>query len=156
MSLETDLQQEQVSHLDLKNFTRVGVGTSVKTTVEKMQAENQNCAVIVDDEQALVGIFTDRDILRKVVDNREVWDLPIDDVMTLNPLTVNSNSRADLALALMDFKHFRNVPVIDEAGKVIGNLTHYAIIKYLSDRFPESVYNLPPNPEQVAKKRGGA
>ena len=76
--------------------------------------------------------------------------------MTHSPLTVNATSRADMALALMDFKHFRNVPVVDDQGKVVGNLTHYAIIKYLSDRFPESVYNLPPDPQQVAKKRNGA
>jgi CBS domain-containing protein len=156
MTLELDLQQELVSHLDLNNFTTVGIGTSVRSTVEKMRAEDQHCAIIVDDEGVLVGIFTDRDILRKVVDTRETWDLPIDDVMTPSPLTVNGTSRADMALALMDFKHFRNVPVVDSNGKVIGNLTHYAIIKYLSDRFPESVYNLPPNPKQVTKKRNGA
>jgi len=156
MTLEYDLQQEQVCHLDLNNFTTVGIGTSVRTTIEKMREENHHCAIIVDDEGSLVGIFTDRDILRKVVDARETWDLPIDDVMTGSPLTVNATSRADMALALMDFKHFRNVPVVDDDGKVVGNLTHFAIIKYLSDRFPESVYNLPPNPKQVAKKRGGA
>ena len=156
MSLEHDLQQEQVVHLDLNNFTTVGIGTSVRTTIEKMRTENQNCAIIVDDEKKLVGIFTDRDILRKVVDARETWDLPIDDVMTHAPLTINATSRADMALALMDFKHFRNVPIVDDQGKVVGNLTHYAIIKYLSDRFPESVYNLPPDPQQVAKKRNGA
>jgi CBS domain-containing protein len=156
MSLEYDLQQEQVNHLDLNKFTTVGIGTSVRTTVEKMQAEKQNCAIIVDDEEKLIGIFTDRDILRKVVDSRETWDIPIDDVMTPNPFTVNATSRADVALALMDFKHFRSVPVVDEQGKVVGNLTHYAIIKYLSDRFPESVYNLPHNPQQVTRKRNGA
>jgi CBS domain-containing protein len=156
MSLEHDLQQEQVNHLDLNNFTAVGIGTSVRTTVEKMREENHHCAIVVDEDKKVVGIFTDRDILRKVVDVRETWDLPIDDVMTPAPLTVNGGSRADMALALMDFKQFRNVPVIDDEGKVMGNLTHYAIIKYLSDRFPESVYNLPPNPKQVTKKRGGA
>lgn len=155
MSLETDLQEEQVNHLDLNNFTTVEIGTSVKSTIEKMRAENQHCAIILD-EGSLVGIFTDRDILNKVIDSRETWDLPIEDVMTPSPLTVQAKHRADMALALMDFKHFRNVPVLDDDGKVVGNLTHYAIIKYLSDRFPESVYNLPPDPEQVTKKRGGA
>ncbi|MBN1991698.1 MAG: CBS domain-containing protein [Anaerolineae bacterium] len=155
MSLEQDLQLEQVQHLDLKNFTTVEIGTSVKKTVEKMRVENRHCAIIVD-EGELVGIFTDRDILRKVVDARETWDLPIDDLMTSTPLTVQAKDRADMALALMDFKHFRNVPVLDDEGKVIGNLTHQAIIKYLSDRFPESVYNLPPNPEQATRQRIGA
>jgi CBS domain-containing protein len=156
MTLEQDLQQAQVNHLDLNHFTIVGIGTSVKSTIEKMREEGRHCAIIVDDEESLVGIFTDRDILRKVADDRDSWDLPIDDIMTPAPLTVQTINRADMALALMDFKHFRNVPVVDSDGKVVGNLTHFAIIKYLSDRFPESVYNLPPNPKQVTKKRNGA
>jgi CBS domain-containing protein len=155
MSLERDLQEEQVGKLDLSHFITIEIGTSVKATIEKMRAENQRCAIIVDKGE-LVGIFTDRDILHKVVDARQTWELPVDDVMTPAPMTVNVKNRADMALALMDYKHFRNVPVLGDNGQVVGNLTHYAIIKYLSDRFPESVYNLPPNPEQVPQQRGGA
>ena len=109
MSLEHDLQQEQVNRLDLNDFTTVEIGTSVKSTIEQMRAEKQHCAFVVDDKGSLIGIFTDRDILRKVADSRETWDLPIDDVMTPSPISVHAVDRADLALALMDFKHFRNV-----------------------------------------------
>jgi CBS domain-containing protein len=104
----------------------------------------------------LVGIFTDRDILRRVVDAAETWNHPIEEVMTPTPLTVNSTDSADTALNLMNERHFRNVPVLDETGAVIGNLTHYAIVKYLADHFPESVYNLPPDPDRVARNRDGA
>jgi len=154
MSFEYDLQEEQVNQLDLSSFTTVEIGTSVKATIEKMRAENQHCAIILN-EGVLAGIFTDRDVLRKVVDSREIWDLPIDDVMTPSPFAVEAKNRVDLALALMDFKHFRNVPVVDDEGQVVGNLTHYAIIKYLSDHFPESVDNLPPDPGRVTKGRSG-
>lgn len=155
MSLEQDLRQEQVIHLNLNNFTSVISGTSVRVTVEKMRADDQHCAIVLR-EGTLAGIFTDRDILRKVVDAPETWDRPVDEVMTPSPIAVNQNEPADAALDLMDKKHFRNVPVLDEAGKVIGNLTPYAIIKYLADRFPESVYNLPPEPGRVSNKRDGA
>ena len=83
----------------------------------------------------LAGIFTDRDVLR--IDTHETWNLPIDDIMTPSPTTVNANDRADVALALMEYKRFRNIPVLDDQGAVVGNLTHYAIIKYLNDRFSE-------------------
>ena len=143
MSLEHDLQQQQVTCFDLTYFTSVEIGTSVKSTIEKMRAENQRCAIIIDNEGSLVGIFTERDIVRKVVDVRETWDLPIDDIMTRSPTSVNANDRADVALALMDYKHFRNIPVLNDKGTVIGNLTHYAIIKYLNERFSESVCHPP-------------
>jgi CBS domain-containing protein len=155
MTLEKNLQQEKVSHLDLSNFTKVESGTSVRETITVMRQEAHHCAIVMDGG-ALIGIFTDRDILRKVVDASETWDQPIDQVMTPTPITVNSSDPADAALALMDAKHFRNVPVTNKKGQVIGNLTHYAIIKYLADHFPKSVYNLPPNPDQVTSRRGGA
>lgn len=155
MSLEHDLQQEQVTCFDLMNFTSVEIGTSVKTTIEKMRAENQHCAIVVD-KGSLVGIFTDRDVLRKVVDARDTWDLPIDDIMTPSPTSVNANDRADVALALMDYKHFRNIPVLDDQGTVVGNLTHYAIIKYLNDHFSESACKPLPNSDEVASEKDNA
>lgn len=155
MSLEKDLRQEKVIHLNLGDFTEVQSGTSVRDTVEKMRRDGYNCAIIVKDKR-LVGIFTDRDLLRKVVDAPQTWDKPIDEVMTPSPITVKSQDPAYAALSLMDEKHFRNVPVIDDEGKIIGNLTHYAIVKYLADRFPESIYNLPPVPNRVTRNRDGA
>ncbi|MDX1523667.1 MAG: CBS domain-containing protein [Anaerolineae bacterium] len=155
MSLESNLQQEQVIHLDLNRFTTVESGTSVKATVKEMRTNAQHCAIVLD-KGVLAGIFTDRDILMRVVDAPQVWDRPIDEVMTPSPFAVNSNDKADKALALMDEKHFRNVPVLDQNGNVIGTLTHYAIIKYLADHFPESIYNLPPDPDQIADARDGA
>ena len=155
MSLEQDLQHEKVRHLDLTQFTEVTVGTSVRDTVTQMQKKGHHSAIVTKDG-ALAGIFTDRDLLRRVVDVPQCWDHPIEKVMTPSPLTVNANDEAFAAMQLMDEKHFRNVPVVDNAGKVVGNLTHYAIIKYLADRFPESVYNLPPESNQVTNKRDGA
>ena len=154
MSLENDLQTEQVLHLDVRDFTEVTSGTSVKDTVELMRKNQHNC-VLVTYEDKLIGIFTDRDLLRRVVDAPQTWDAPIDNVMSTAPITVDGDHPAYEALDLMDEKHFRNVPVVDKDGKVVGNLTHYAVVKYLADRFPESVYNLPPT-DQVTKKRGGA
>lgn len=155
MNLEKELQKELVAHLNLSNFTSVEIGISVKRTVEKMREEKNTCAIITD-QGALVGIFTEHDILAKIVDNPETWLLPIDDFITPSPLTVRDEDSVQVALAIMEEKQFRNVPVLNSEGKVVGNLTHYAIIKYLADRFPETVYNLSPDPDRTPRKRDGA
>ena len=152
MSLEQDLQQEQVAHLNLSHFSSIEIGTSVKTTIEIMRAENHHCALITD-SGPLVGIFTDHDILGGMVDDPDTWNLPIDDFITPDPKTINAKEPVDKALALMDDKHFRNIPVVDDDGNVVGNLTQYAIIEYLADRFPESVDSLLTDPNQVAPTR---
>jgi signal-transduction protein with cAMP-binding, CBS, and nucleotidyltransferase domain len=155
MTLELDLQHEMVTHLDIGSFTQVISGTLVKDTVEKMRYENHNCAIISKSGKP-VGIFTDRDLLLRVVDNPETWNVPIDEIMTTAPITVNVTDPAYQAMEVMDKKHIRNVPVLDGKGHVAGNLTHYAIIKFLADRFPSAVYNLPPDSDRVTKHRDGA
>jgi len=134
MGIEYDLQQEQVDQLDLKQFVSIGLGISVRATVEKMQAQNQHCAIITEDG-APVGIFTDRDVIRRIIDAPETWHRPIDDFMTPSPLTVKSKDSVNAALSLMNREHLRNVPVVDNKGILVGNLSHYAIISYLAERF---------------------
>ncbi len=154
MKLEYDLREERVRHLDLSWFATVESGVSVKEAVEQMRQAGQNCALIMRNE-ALLGIFTDRDMLMKVVTAPDTWNTAIDTVMTSSPVTVKDTVCAEDALHLMNEKRVRNLPVINEAGWVIGNLTHYALIKFLADQFPESVYNLPPDPNRTAHNRVG-
>ena len=99
MSLENDLQHEQVIHLDLTQFTAVKAGTSVRDTLEKMRQNSHHSAIVTKDG-VLAGIFTDRDLMRKVVDTPETWDDSIDKVMTPEPMTVNSSDPAYSAMAL--------------------------------------------------------
>lgn len=155
MSIETDLKQEKVSYLDLIVFAKVPSGASVRAVVEQMRRERRNCALILDDEQGLIGIFTDRDVLNKIVHQADTWDKPIDDYMTPQPASVNPQDSADIALNLMEKRRFRNVPVVDEAGHIHGNVSHYAFIKYLADRFPQEVYNLPPDDGISEDRYGG-
>lgn len=155
MPLEQDLQEERVSHLDLSRYATVESGTSVVETLKKMHQQRRNC-ILVTDGGRLIGIFTERDVLRKIAQNPDTWSRPVDEFMTPNPETVRPDDRAARALELMNTGHYRNVPVVDDQGHLVGNVTHYAIIAFLSDRFPQEIYNLPPEPDQVPKAPAGA
>lgn len=155
MSLESDLMAEEVGHLDLTRYTSVSKDHRVADVLEQMRSEEQNCALVVEDER-LAGIFTERDVLMKVVDHPETWDQPIGSVMTVTDATIQDDDQVSRAVDKMKAGHFRNLPALDAEGRVVGNLTQEAIIKFLSDHFPEEVYNLPPDPEKVAGKRAGA
>lgn len=154
MSIEHELQAEKVTTLDLTEYVVIESGTSVRETVAKMEESDHNCAFITRAGK-LVGIFTDRDVLRRVVDRPDLWDHAIDEVMTHNPHTVNASQTAGEALALMEGMHFRNTPVVNDAGELVGNLTHFALIRYLAERFPEEVLNLPPEPDHFGEDRYG-
>ncbi len=155
MSLQQDLWAEKVSHLELSDYVTIASGTKVIDVLRKMREQKHNCALITDGDR-LIGIFTDRDVLRKVVDVQESWEEPVGRLMTPSPQTVRMDDQVGRALDLMNEGHYRNMPVVDDSGKVVGNLTQPAMIKFLSDRFPQEIYNLPPEPEQVTKARDGA
>jgi CBS domain-containing protein len=154
MNLETSLLSEKITHLDLNEYTLVDSGSTVRATVEKLRTEKHNCAFVMKNDR-LLGIFTDRDAMRGVVDRPEVWEHPIDELMTHDPQWISSDQEVGDALKLMDSLHFRNVPVKDNQGRVVGNLTHFALIRYLGDLFPKEVYNLPPDPDQFGEERHG-
>ncbi len=154
MSLENELRTEQVIHLDLSGFSQVASGVTVRAVLDQIRADEHNACLIVENGN-LVGIFTDRDVLRKVVGRPDVLDGPIDDVMTRDPITIAPDSSAADALRLMDDNHFRNLPAIDADGSVIGNMTHLAIINYLAARYPVEVLNRPPEPDRFPRKAEG-
>ena len=154
MSVELDFLVETVKGLDLSEYSVIASGTTVRDAVNTMCSDAHNCSLIVLDDQ-IVGIFTDRDVLHKVVDQPKVWDQPVDEVMSPQPLTVNGRQLASDALRIMDEQRMRNLPVVSEEGEIIGNLTHFGIIRYLADLFPKEVYNLPPTPDHYGKQRHG-
>lgn len=154
MTLEQELQNEQVSHLNLTGFSRVATGTTVYETISRMRAERHNVCLITA-ENKLIGIFTDRDVLRKVAANPETLNQPIDSVMTHTPITILPDSSAAIALRLMDQNHFRNLPAVDEEGNIVGNMTHLAIVNYLATRYPVEVLNQPPRPDHFPRRAEG-
>ena len=96
----------------------------------------------------LIGIFTVRDVLRKVVSEPTTWDKPVDDVMTPDPITITLEASAADALWLMNEKRIRDLPALDNSGKIVGNMTNQTIINYLAARYPTDILNLPPRPDQ--------
>lgn len=154
MSLDQELKLEQVSHLDLSGFSRVAGETAVRDALALMRNEKHNVCLVTEGD-ALVGILTDRDVLQKISTHPETWDQPVADVMTPNPVTITPDTSAAEALWLMDEKHFRNLPVVDKNGVIIGDMTHQSVINFLAARYPVEVLNRPPKPDQFPRKPEG-
>ena len=86
----------------------------------KLMAQGQVGAVMVVDDDRLVGIFTERDALFRVIaQGRDSQTTPLADVMTAEPKTVDPDKSFGYALMMMHENGFRHVPVI-ENGKLIG------------------------------------
>jgi CBS domain-containing protein len=155
MSSGIDLQAEAVSRLDLSDFFAVDGSHIVSYVLDIMRLQHLS-AVLVLEGEALVGIFTERDVLLKIADKPETWGQPVRQFMTTSPQGLGPEDTILSALRLMNAGHFRNMPVCDKQGKPLGNLSQSSIIRFLTDRFPRDVYNLPPDPEAIPQSKEGA
>jgi len=80
-------------------------------------------AVLVVDKQRLVGIFTERDVVFRVLaKGQDAVTTPLRDVMTSSPFTLAQGTSYGHALLLMQENGFRHVPVVD-GERVVGIVT---------------------------------
>ncbi len=83
-------------------------------------------------------------------------DQPVETLMTTDPHTLDLDQTIRDAIVLMQTGRYRNVPVVDEDGILVGVVRQADIIRYLAESFPEELLNLPPRPNQRMKQPEGA
>ncbi len=95
----------------------------------KLMAEVKVGALLVLEDEQLVGIVSERDYARKVIlESRSSRDTPVRDVMTNVVLTVTPEQSIDECLVLMSKHHIRHLPVA-ENGKPIGMLSVMDVVR---------------------------
>jgi CBS domain-containing protein len=105
-------------------------------------------AVLVEEDGALVGIFTERDLLNRVDHADALWShVVVRDVMTPHPMVIHPDESLSEALRRLTQGHRRHLPVVDPRGHVIGLISIRDILTYVAERFPEEMMNLPPHPD---------
>jgi CBS domain-containing protein len=113
-------------------LVRVAPDESVQAAVGRMVEDNVG-AVAVCDGSRLVGIFTERDVLRLAGERARLDELRIDDVMTRNVVTVSADSDILAAARLMGERQIRHLPVV-EGENVLGLVGIRDVLGALTER----------------------
>jgi CBS domain-containing protein len=113
------------------------IGASRSDTVRAavdLLAEHRIGAVPVLDGDTVVGIFSERDLVRLLAAyGPESLDRSIDEVMTRSPVTCDSHTNVLGALSLMTQRRIRHLPIVDD-GKITGFVSIGDLVKYRIDR----------------------
>ncbi len=112
-------------------------------------------AVLICEGTKLVGIFTERDALKLMSSGADL-SKPVREVMSCPPVTIASTATVGEAIRKMSEGAYRHLPIVDKDQKPTGVLAVHGIVHYLVDHFPETVYNLPPDPKSRSREREGA
>ena len=105
---------------------------TAQVAVGRMLEENVGSVAVCDGDQ-LVGIFTERDVLRLANDGAALGELLVREVMTPRPVTVDPDDDVVAAAQLMGERRVRHLPVVQD-GKVLGMLGIRDVLGTLVER----------------------
>ncbi|HET8786227.1 MAG TPA: CBS domain-containing protein, partial [Candidatus Limnocylindrales bacterium] len=111
---------------------------------------------VTDEAGRLRGVLTERDIFAHLVGADVDLAQPVDDFLVDHPFTLNLDEPIRHAIDLMQTGRYRNVPLIDADGLLVGVVRPVDVLKYLAEAFPEELLNLPPRPHQLMDAPEGA
>ena len=168
VTLAKCLRNDRVSALRLRDVCRVSPRDTVEHVVSAMVACRAGFALVMEGGDGggasgggngagrLIGIFTERDFVNRVVAAGADAGRPVEGFMTRSPKTIRRSSSVHSAVELMASGGYRHLPVVGDGGEPLGVLSVKDVVRYLVEYFPAKVYNLPPTPDQTQPAREGA
>ncbi|MGZ5435934.1 MAG: CBS domain-containing protein [Pyrinomonadaceae bacterium] len=140
-------RHQLVRVLQTSDYVAVSPFTPLSQAIEAMKSDEGGC-VIVSDDGRVAGIFTERDLLTKVIGQQVDLNSPISQWMNPGVQTLSPDATVGDAVKLMNEKGFRNIPLVKK-GELIGLISVFDIITYLAECYPKATMNLPPLPAQI-------
>ena len=123
------LKVEDVMHSGEENPVVV-TGTLMRDALVTMTSKAMGAILIVDNQNRLIGILTDGDLRRAIQKHMNILELPVDQVMTKDPICVHALDMAIEALHLMEKRasQINVLPVLDQTGFLTGILRLHDLI----------------------------
>lgn len=146
---------DPIKILNLDYIHTVTQDTNLNEAVAYMADNNKGCVGIRDTEGKIVGIFTERDLLRRVVSkNINMSSSKIQDYMTRNPQMLSEEDPIAFALNRMSDGSYRHIP-ITKNGEVRYMLSVKDVVDQISLAYRDKVLNLPPQLKQDSSSQYG-
>jgi CBS domain-containing protein len=148
---------EKLKVLPRRDPLTVAPGTSLQACLERIrEAGTADSVFVIDAAGRLLGVLTERDIFARLVGPGADLEQPVERLMVDHPNTLHLDEPVRRAVELMQTGRFRNVPLIDDDGVLVGVVRPVDVLKYLAEAFPEELLNLPPRPHQRMVATEGA
>ena len=120
----------------------VGPASTVMDAVELMAEEGVGAVPVVEKDK-LRGIFTERDVmLRVVLKNKNPLQTRLVDVMTASPLTVTRDLPLDETLNFLLDNHIRHLPIVDSDGRLQGMLSLRNLLEHMVEYLERELHSL--------------
>jgi CBS domain-containing protein len=147
-------REDSVSLLETDDYVCIEPSAPISQAIEIMKQDEGGCAIICEGER-VVGIFTERDLLTKIVGEEIDLNAPVSQWMSPVVATLTPDATVGEAVTIMNEKSYRNIPIVED-GKLIGSISVFDVISYLAESYPKTTMNLPPVSDQIMDSTDGA
>jgi CBS domain-containing protein len=147
-------REDSVSSMQTDDYVCIAPSMPLSRAIEAMKRDEGGCAIVCEGDGSVVGIFTERDLLTKIVGQEADLNAPVSNWMSPVVATLTPDATLGDAVAIMNDKGYRNIPLVKD-GKLVGSVSVFDVIGYLAESYPKATMNLPPNPDQVMETTDG-
>jgi len=117
-----------------REIAAIGLEATVAEAIHKMLDHHVGAVAVVDSEYRVAGIFTERDVLRRMsLSGLDPQKTSIRDLMTTPVEMATRSTGAGEALSIMLERHFRHLPVADDNGRLLGILSIRNLLEWRVD-----------------------
>ena len=121
-----------VADLMVKDVLTVEPSDTIGEAAEKMVAANVGAVVVVEDMVRIVGIVTERDLLRAVASRARAAEARVRQWMTPDPVTIEPDVEVDEAARIMFAHNVRHLPVVKD-GRPLGIVSLRVLARFAFD-----------------------
>jgi CBS domain-containing protein len=152
--VETLLKEKRIYQIVNPRLVQASPDISVKAAIELMQ-QNKSGYVVIAKAKKVVGIFTEADVVQKVLDKDQDGAKPVSEFMQKDPLVLNIKDTVGAAIDIMGDHRIYHVPLVDDRKELVNVISVRTLIRFLAEFYPTEIYNLPPRPDQVMPTEEG-
>lgn len=135
--LEEALAEETIGAIQSTPFATASASATVREAIARLAKQHVACLLIEEDNK-LVGVFSDRDVLDKVaLEYDEVIDRPVSEVMTREPIFAFDSDFSGAVLSVMAISGYRHVPVLSSDKAIVGIVSPQRVTSFLRQFFDD-------------------
>ena len=131
-TVEHSLMNDPISLLMPREPVAVSDASSLGDAMKIMIDKHVGAVLVINADNHLVGILTERDFLTKIAGSDNFAALPVADFMTKSPETVTETDPLAFALGKMASGGYRHLPVVGDGGKPIGVISVRDFLRHIT------------------------
>ena len=136
------MSENLLTKLSKRKCFTLSENDTLKTVSEKLQKYNiGSLPVLSTQDNSIIGIVSERDLARYIVNNEFKKDLPVTEIMSKNLITCNLNTSVTELMEIISNNKIRHIPIMEEK-KLLGMVSIGDILNYIIGQYKEENQHL--------------